>query len=110
MERLNALYNRLLGFGLISVREAVRSQDQEWAEAETELLHNVPSLIDETNVERHRYFWFTEREHYIEWAESAGREKPRSRMRTYYEPIWREMEPIVLELLSMNSPYQSRKT
>jgi hypothetical protein len=109
VEGLNALYTRLLKFGLISVREAIRSQDQEWAEAEAELLHNVPSLIDETNVERHRYFWFTEREHYIEWAKSAGREGVGSRMRTYYEPIWREMEPIVLRLLSRSSPNEMPK-
>jgi hypothetical protein len=59
--RLNVLYSGLLGYGLAGLREAVDSSDLDWARAEIELLHNVPSLLDETNVERHRYFWLTER-------------------------------------------------
>jgi hypothetical protein len=45
VDHLNTLYGRLLGFGFISLREPVRSQDHEWAEAEIEWLHNVPSLL-----------------------------------------------------------------
>jgi hypothetical protein len=63
------------------------------------LLHNVPSLLGEKNIERHRYFWFQERAHYIEWVSDAGNELAKSRMRTFYEPIWEEMESTVLELI-----------
>jgi hypothetical protein len=100
MDRLATLYGKLLGFGFISIREAIHSQDDEWANAEVELLHNVPSLLEESNVERHRYFWFTEREHYLDWLRTSGRERPQSRMKIYYEPIWQEMEPILLDILS----------
>ena len=98
MDALNALYARLLQVGFIVLRQAVWSSDAQWAQMEVQHLHNIPSLINETNIERHRYFWFQERERYIEWANQKGGE-PQSRMLTYYEPLWREMEPVVQEFL-----------
>jgi len=97
MNHLNMLYSKLLGFGFTFLREAVDLQNYDWANAEIELLHNVPSLLDESNVERHRYFWFTERNSYIEWASALGRDKQQRRMKVYYEPVWKEMEPVLLE-------------
>jgi hypothetical protein len=102
MSELGVLYSRLLGFGLLSVREAVRCGDLEWAEAEVELLHNIPSLVEEPNAERHRYFWFSEREAYIECVNSSGREAAERNVRIFYQPVWDEMEPVLLELLSCN--------
>ncbi|MEX0677867.1 MAG: hypothetical protein WD063_12370 [Pirellulales bacterium] len=100
MNELDTLYSRFLMLGFIALRQAVSARDYEWAEAEIELLHNVPSLLGESNVARHRYFWFTEREHYIQWVTATGRDELKSRLRTYYEPLWQEMEPILLEFLS----------
>lgn len=98
MEPLNSFYARLLQVGFIVLRQAVWSGDQEWAQMEVQHLHNIPSLINETNVARHRHFWLQERQSYIEWATQKGGE-PRSRMLTYYAPLWREMEPVIEEFL-----------
>ena len=100
MDRLNAVYARFLGFGMVSLREALASKDFEWAEAEVELLHNVPSLTAESNSKRHRYFFNVERQHYLQWAQASGREVVQRRVRMYYEPLWRDMEPIILKLVS----------
>ena len=67
-----------------------------------EMLHNVPSLLGEENVERHRYYWFSERQHFIDWVSASGRDEAKSRMRTFYEPIWREMEPLVCDLIALS--------
>ena len=99
MERLQELYVRLLGAGFVVLRQAVDASDLEWAAKEIELLHNVPSLLNEPNLERHRYFWFAERRHYLDWLSLPGQERPRSRMKIYYEPIWQEMEPILLAVV-----------
>jgi hypothetical protein len=99
VEELNALYNRLLLFGLVILREAIYAGNDDWAKAEVEMLHNIPSLIGEQNIERHRYFWFAERELYIEKITALGLDEPKSRMLTFYEPIWREMEPVLLGVL-----------
>jgi len=98
MAKLDRLYAQLLAVGFVVMRQAAESRDRTWLEAELELLHNVPSLIGEPNAERHRYFWTQERPHHIEWASAPGREEARSRMLTYYKPIWDEMEPLIARL------------
>ncbi len=102
MNDLDVLYAKLLSFGFIVMREAAFSGKRDWMEAELEMLHNVPSLVAEDKIERHRYYWFSERQSYIEWASAPGREQEKSRMLTYYEPIWREMEPYVTDLLELH--------
>ena len=90
MADLNSIYARHLTIGFVVLRQAFESRDDEWINAELELLHNVSSLIDEGNALRHQYFWSEERTHYIRWASSASGEAA-SRMRTFYEPIWQEL-------------------
>jgi hypothetical protein len=51
-------------------------------------------------VERHRYFWFVERRHYVEWANASDRDDVKSAMKAFYLPVLREMEPVLLEFLS----------
>jgi len=98
MGELDLLYARFLTVGFVVMRQAIESGDRDWIDAELELLHNVPSLIGESNVGRHKYFWFQERAHHIEWVSAPGREEAKSRMLTYYRPIWEEMEPLVARL------------
>ena len=102
MDQLHALYAELLSMGFLVLRQAAHCENRDWLAAELEMLHNVPSLLGEENVERHRYYWFSERQHYIDWASAPGHEEANSRMRTYYEPIWREMEPVVAELVELH--------
>jgi hypothetical protein len=85
--------------GFIVLRQAIDSGDRTWLNAELELLHNIPSLIDEPNLERHRYFWNTERPYYLESLKSSGNVEAESRMRTFYAPVWKEMEPEMRHVL-----------
>lgn len=102
MRQLDLLYAQTLDVGFSVLRQAAESGNREWVNAELELLHNIPSLIGEGNKTRHRYFWDMERTRYIEWVSGPGREEARSRMRTFYEPIWDEMEPLVHQLLEQD--------
>ena len=99
MEALNPYYLQLLESGLVQVRHALWARDYDWAQAQVELLHNIPSLIGEMNIERHRYFWEGERPHYLEWLGRLGSAEARAKTATYYEPVWSEMEPTMTELL-----------
>lgn len=99
MTQIDISYKHILEVGFIVMRQAVESGDRDWIDAEIELLHNVPSLIGEENKHRHRYFWDKERAHYLDWVSGPGRDKAKSRMLTYYEPIWSEMEPLVRQYL-----------
>jgi hypothetical protein len=102
INELDTLYLRFLEAGLLVLRTAIYSGDPEWSKAEVQLLHNVPSLIDEHNIERHRYFWTSERELYLDRLSAHGAEEPMMRMRTCYESLWKEMEPLMLRLFELN--------
>lgn len=110
MQTLNALCAKLLQLGFVVLRQAVLSGDLEWAEAEVEFLHNVPSLIGEPNAKRHQYFWFVERKRYLDWVSAAGREEARSRMMTFYEPVLQEIDPVVIAFLQSKETYEELET
>jgi hypothetical protein len=95
MVPLDRLYARMLQLGFLVIRQAIESGDGDWVQAEIELLHNVPSLLGEENSERHRYFWEQDRDLYRERISQHGSDAADSRMRTFYEPVWNEMEPLI---------------
>jgi hypothetical protein len=99
MDELDRLYARLLQVGLLVLDQAVEAGDMDWVRAEVNHLHNLPSLLGEENVDRHAYYWHEERPHYAQWIAAHGSELARSRMRTYYELLWDEMEPLISERL-----------
>jgi hypothetical protein len=85
------------------MRQAVESADRDWVDAELELLHNLPSLIGEANVERHKYFCSQERAHHVQWASAPGREQARARTLTYYKPLWDDMEPVLTRFIAQHA-------
>lgn len=97
MDELSGLYVEHLRFGLMLAKYAIDSGDFEWARAEIELNHNLPSLIEEPNFNRHVYFWKQERTKYVEWASLSGHETALSKMRTFYLPLWEEMEKFMTD-------------
>ncbi len=99
MESLDPYYVQMLRVGFVVLRQAVEARDEPWVQAEVDLLHNIPSLIGESNQRRHLHFWSKGRPRYIEWVSAAGREWQKSRMRTYYEPIWQEMGTVLAGLV-----------
>ncbi len=103
MDQLNSLYVQLLHAGFLALREAASSNDPDRLDAEIEFLHNVPSLVGEQNVERHRYFWCAEREHYVQWVKGSGNDRAHKFVRVFYEPIWTEIAPILSDWFSRSS-------
>jgi predicted AlkP superfamily pyrophosphatase or phosphodiesterase len=103
MLELDLLYARFLEAGFNVMRTALNSKDWDWIEVEYDVLHNAPSLIGESNIERHRYFWFGERTYYIERITALGREEARSRMLAYYKTIWDKMEPLITEMIAQGA-------
>lgn len=98
MHELDRLYVQFLEAGFIVLRMALNSKDWDWIEVEHEVLHNVPSLIAEGNIERHKYFWFGERPLYIQRVSALEQEEARSLMSANYKPIWDSMEPLITRL------------
>lgn len=101
MSELDQFYIQLLHVGFTVLRQAVDAKETHWVEAELEFLHNIPSLIGEENVERHRYFWLQERTHFVQRINSKGTAHARSRLNTFYAPILEEMSSVMEEYLNV---------
>ena len=98
MDMLQKLYIKLLHYGLIEIKTASGLDQKEWLKAEINFLHNIPSLLNETNIQRHRYFWEQERPYYLESIEELNL-NDNIRMMSFYDDILQEMEPLFQELL-----------
>ena len=74
MSERDRLYCQILHFGLLSLREAARIslldstqfQYAQYCALEADHLHNIPSLIGDTNESRHDYYFDMERTLYLE--------------------------------------------
>ena len=100
MNKLDRLYIEILRNGLVSIRNALRDNDVKWASAQAEYLHDIPSLIGESNINRHKYFWEGTRILFIEWAnENCNHDHDyKEEMHYLYKQIWQEMEGIIVHL------------
>jgi len=96
---LDQLYVELLERGFLVMREAFDTGDRVWLEAEMEMLHNIPSLVSEPKAKRHIYYWACERTAYRDWVSRNAHGIASSRMKTYYEPVWLSMEPLMSRLI-----------
>ncbi|WP_298867136.1 hypothetical protein [uncultured Gimesia sp.] len=91
MDELQRLYVQLLHNGLLEIRTAFGLDEKEWLEAEIDFLHNIPSLLNETNIHRHRYFWEKERPYYLERIEELHLDEE-ARMMSVYDNILQEID------------------
>ena len=63
---VQATYRNLLSYGLIQLRDAAHEKRIEVCQIQAEHLHNIPSLLEEKNIERHLYYFEKERTFFLE--------------------------------------------
>ncbi len=66
MNSRDQAYLEILGFGLLRIRECAALGLHHYCAVEADHLHNIPSLIGETNEKRHEYYIREERGLYLE--------------------------------------------
>ena len=88
----DCIYLGILTSGLLALRTAAENGDIEACRQESDHLHNIPSLIGEANLERHRYYLSTERVRYLEWVQSRGDKDLLINVGRAYFGRWRELE------------------
>lgn len=66
MTERDSIYRQLLEHGLLRLRDSAVLGYLQYCAVEAEHLHNIPSLIGETNEHRHRYYFDQERDYYLE--------------------------------------------
>ena len=94
-------YKRILALGLLSLRDrAPRFNSPKLIEIEAEHLHNIPSLIDEDNLQRHLYYFNKERTAYIASLDELGIPEYRENVLPFYLAPW----DVLLKNLSVSAP------
>ena len=85
-------YKHILALGLLALRDrAPRFNSSRLIEIEAEHLHNIPSLIDEDNSQRHLYYFNKERTSYIANLKELGiPEYSENVLRLYLAP-WEDL-------------------
>ncbi|TWT47211.1 hypothetical protein Pla111_08230 [Botrimarina hoheduenensis] len=85
------IYIELLRNGLLVLRQAIEHRDFDWAFAEVEFLHNLPTLIGELNEERHAYFKDQECELYDSRIAKLKCERARRNPKVFYADLLEEL-------------------
>lgn len=91
IQRLQVQYSTVLHHGLLIVRDCLTLNAFDWAIIEVEHLHNLPSLMNENNVFRHRYYYEKERTSYLDLLADVGPTNVKTRVKLIYEPAWLEI-------------------
>ena len=93
MTERDAIYVQILHYGLLRIRDSAAIGHFQHCAIESEHLHNIPSLIGETNEERHLYYFNKERIYYLERVDRSlpGLD---STLRRYVE-LWARLIEII---------------
>jgi hypothetical protein len=85
-------YLEILQSGLAAIRNSATAGDIEHCRAEAEHLHEIPGLVGERRVERHRCYISQHRAAYLEWANKSNRRVVDELIHFFYARAWRILE------------------
>jgi hypothetical protein len=95
MQIRNDAYREILHWGLLAIRDwAAHHDNAKLAELEADHIHNLPSLIDETNEARHHYYIITEQPYYLERLEKMSHPEYREFILARYQQPWKVLAKI----------------
>jgi hypothetical protein len=90
MTERDQIYVEILHAGLIALKNASYGGDVEYWKVESDHLHNLPSLIGESNELRHDYYFDKERTLYLERVAACNRNSAHPLAR--YRELWLQLE------------------
>jgi hypothetical protein len=88
MEKRRQAYLDLLTHGLAAIVNLAHRGQVELCLIEADHLHNIPSLVDETNEHRHRYYIEQERGAYLERLRMLSAREHLTSMAVWYGHPW----------------------
>jgi hypothetical protein len=95
MSRRDEIYLRMLDFALVTMRNYAQDWPAGYCVVEADHVHNLPSLVGETNEARHVYYLRDERAIYLE---RVDRTRPGiDFLLARYEELWTELEALLKE-------------
>lgn len=91
MSNRDKAYLEILKYGLIFIRNSAHDGKPKVCEIEADHLHNIPTLIQEENNLRHRYYLDNERSLYLERRKKNEKDFDVFTFQRY-EELWRIIE------------------
>jgi hypothetical protein len=92
MTERDGIYAQILRHGLLRIRDSAALGYVKYCEVESEHLHNIPSLIGETNKKRHEYYFDKERAYYLERVDPSIPSLDFTLCR--YEELWARLKQL----------------
>ena len=86
------IYLQILHFGIVALRNASFRGDIDYWKVESDHLHNIPSLIGESNQFRHEYYFTGERAIYLSRVNKDDPDAGFALRR--YEELWGELQKL----------------
>jgi hypothetical protein len=94
VETRQRAYLDLLARGVVAVRNYAYSGQMALCEVEADHIHNIPSLLEETNELRHRFYIVQERGLYLDRLNPLGAMEYLEFMRIWYAQPWKMLASI----------------
>jgi hypothetical protein len=93
-------YLILLGHGLVMIRNAGYAGEIDLCRIEADHLHNIPSLLHDTNQSRHEYYIEHERGLYLDRLRGMGATEYLETAEIFYTEPWRVLASVAHVRLS----------
>jgi hypothetical protein len=87
-------YLDLLTHGLAAVRNLAEAGLTDLCGVEADHLHNIPSLLEESNEHRHHYYLVAERAGYLAQLRRLGAAEYLEQMAIWYGQSWRTLASV----------------
>ena len=86
------VYLRILTLGLLALRDrAPQFKSPKLVQAESDHLHNIPSLIGEENIQRHIFYYNSERTLYVERLKKLNLPEYSEHQLSSYVGLWNQL-------------------
>ncbi|MCC5847775.1 MAG: hypothetical protein JJU29_06730 [Verrucomicrobia bacterium] len=98
VECLDCKYIEILRAGLLIIRDALAVSDFERASLEAEHIHDLPTLLGESNVKRHQYYYDITRILYMEKLKELPTDSFVNIVLTRHFPAWKQLGAILKDM------------
>jgi hypothetical protein len=89
---MNKIYLKILRVGMTHLRDLCNQGLIEEAKIEAEHLHNIPSLINETNIVIHEYYYREERSRYLLSVANCANRNVFDLIIPFYHEQWKNLK------------------
>lgn len=93
----DSIYINILRIGLELAKSATERGEWEYTEKLVVHLHNIPSLLNEPNINRHIYYCSIEMKAFASWIRGSTNELAIEHLDRHFIPCWQNLKDILIQ-------------